>query len=118
MNWIHELPVLFVPYALTTAGVLAGLLFGCAAVERIVIAPLTAIPTSIIAALLLNEFIEMFGTRLLATGLIAEPYLAELFGFSGFLIVGVIAGRLTAKFPTRPVFTRLGEPRRRESTNS
>jgi hypothetical protein len=93
MNWTHGWTGLLLPYGLTTAGVLAGLLVGGAKFDRLILFPFIAVPSLLAAALLWSLVAKAFPP---APGLTAG---FNLLGLGIFVLTGGLAGRISAKLP-------------------
>jgi type IV secretory pathway TraG/TraD family ATPase VirD4 len=92
MSWTHGTAGLLIPYGISAAGVLLGLLLGRAPVTRVLAFPLIAIPISLVAVLLWTAMIGPLKRTAIASLI---PYL----GLAFIAIFSVLAGKLFAKLP-------------------
>jgi type IV secretory pathway TraG/TraD family ATPase VirD4 len=93
MNWTHGTAGLLIPFGISAAGVLLGLLLGRAPAIRVLAFPLIAIPVFVVAVLLSTAMLSPLKSTPIADNLI--PYLGIIFVavFSG------LAGKFFAKLP-------------------
>jgi len=100
MNWTHGTAGLLIPFGISAAGVLIGLLLGRAPVIRVLAFPLIAIPVFLVAVLL--------GTAILAP-LKAAPIAANLIPYLGVIFTALfsgLVGRLFARLPENKIHKR------------